>query len=320
MNFSFPNGFYWSQKKLIKFEKFAGIVAAVLTPFNSNGSLKLNIVQDYADDLESQGIKGIFVTGTAGESQSLTVNERKMILEAWMQTKQVKGKKLFVMAHIGGNCQPDTAELAKNAEKVGADSIVLMPPYFFKPKNEEQVIDWIESIAKEIPTMPIFYYHIPSFTGVNISPQKMVDLIKPRVPSFVGIKFTNTDMFQLGLCANRGMNMLVGGDEYIYSALSAGAHGAIGLTFSLMGNLHVRILNAFNNDKFDDAAEFQRRSREAILMLVDLPGETIAKTKYLVKKARGLDLGTPRIPIPCLSDEDKNIIDKHYKKLMEYLK
>lgn len=109
------------------YERLEGMVAATFTPMNENGDVNLSIIDKYADWVASTPIKGVFVCGTTGEFSSLTIEERKSILEKWVIAAR---KRFKVIAHVGSNCQRDAMELAYHAEQVGADAIASIAPSF----------------------------------------------------------------------------------------------------------------------------------------------------------------------------------------------
>ena len=94
------------------YEKLEGMVAATFTPLDENGDVNLSVIDKYADWIASTPIKGVFVCGTTGEFSSLTIDERKLILEKWLVSAR---KRFKVIAHVGSNCQRSAMELARHA-------------------------------------------------------------------------------------------------------------------------------------------------------------------------------------------------------------
>ena len=96
--------------------KLSGLIPAVFTPFDKTGAINFSQIQPYADKLIAEGAYGVFVCGSTGECTSMTVAERKSVLEAW--TKAVAGR-ILIIAHVGGTCQADCIELARHAAGLG---------------------------------------------------------------------------------------------------------------------------------------------------------------------------------------------------------
>merc|ERR1719242_119554 len=108
-----------------------GLCAAVYSPFNKQKQIKLDAIEQQAAYLNKTGVKSVFVAGTTGESTSLTMNEKKQIIKAWMN---VAPKYRFtVIFHVGTNCIKDSCDLAMYGESIGVDAVALMPPSYFKP-------------------------------------------------------------------------------------------------------------------------------------------------------------------------------------------
>lgn len=105
-------------------EKIKGLVAATVTPMKANGEVNLPALDSYVKHLEKQGLAGVFVNGTTGEGLLMTSDERKAVAEAWMAYKD----KFKVMVHVGGTSYAAAVDLARHAEKIGADAISAMGP------------------------------------------------------------------------------------------------------------------------------------------------------------------------------------------------
>ena len=161
---------YGDKDTLPGFKPYEGIMTASLTAMSKDGmTVDLSQVEKYANDLVEQRVTGVFVNGTSGQSVSLTIEERKQILEAWMNTKAVKSGKLTIIPHIGSNSMLETLELTDHAVSLGVFAIGVMPPSYFKPGNAKQAAELCIHVAQRHPTVPVYYYHIPSMTGVNVS-------------------------------------------------------------------------------------------------------------------------------------------------------
>lgn len=110
-----------------------------------NISTTENDIKQYASDLILQGVSGVFVNGTTGESVSLSVEERKYIAEAWCNTIEVASEKLDVIVQVGANSIYDTIELAKHSEELirngKCKAIAIKPPQFFIIKNEREMVE-----------------------------------------------------------------------------------------------------------------------------------------------------------------------------------
>ncbi|GFO31405.1 N-acetylneuraminate lyase [Plakobranchus ocellatus] len=149
-----------------KFSSFVveGAIAAPATALKENGDIDTEKVDDYVDFLTRHEIDGVFILGTLGEGMSLTVDERKQVAEAWVRYGQ--GRLSTVIVHVGTNNIRDSIELAKHAEQIKASAIACVCPSYYKPADEETVVDYMEQVAAAAPNTPFYYYCINFVTGV----------------------------------------------------------------------------------------------------------------------------------------------------------
>jgi N-acetylneuraminate lyase len=260
------------------------------------------VIRSYADWLCQNGVNSVFVNGTTGESLSLTVGERQSALEAWL--KESAGR-LTVIAHVGCESIRDTCELAQHAQRRGADAIAVMPTTFFRPSSLEHLIRYLSVVAEAAPSLPLFYYHIPSMTGVNFNMEEFLDAVGSRLPTLRGIKYTSLDLHQLGRCVvhSRGKySMLYGCDQQLLGALVLGCTSAVGSTYNYMGKLNNRLLAAVCRSDMETARLEQRRSQAVITLLEKYGGHAGVAKEFM--RLCGVDLGPPRLPLlPLLPDQ-----------------
>lgn len=133
-------------------------------PFRER-TINYDAIDEYARILKQNNIKGVLLNGPIGEGTALTTEERKRIVERWL--KQTQKLQLTCMAQIGGACIADVFEMAKHAEEHGVDAVVVLPDLFFKPICEEDLVQYLKSVAQHCPTRPLLYCHIPMHTGVQ---------------------------------------------------------------------------------------------------------------------------------------------------------
>ena len=245
--------------------KLKGLIAAVHTPMHDDFTVNYDRVPAQAEHLAKDGVSGAFVTGTTGESHSLTTEERLKMFEAWGRSAHRNGLKFI--AHVGHNNLPDAQALVRSARDSGADAISAMAPNFFKPPDAQSLCDWFVKVTKPAPELPFYFYDIPSMTGVMVETDAFLDIAKERLPGFVGVKFTNQDYDLLQRCmANTSVkaDMLFGTDERLIEGLGFGCVGAVGSTYNFASPLYLRIIDAFNRGDMESANEDQARSLQMI--------------------------------------------------------
>nr|KAF6291214.1 N-acetylneuraminate pyruvate lyase [Myotis myotis] len=237
-----------------------GLVAATITPMTEHGEINLSVIGQYVDYLvEKQGVKNIFVNGTTGEGLSLSISERRRVAEEWV----TKGRNKLdqVVIHVGALSLKESQELAKHAAEIGADGIAVIAPFFLKPQNKDDLTAFLKEVAAAAPALPFYYYHIPALTGVKIRAEELLDGIQEKIPTFQGLKFSDTDLLDFGQCVDqnrqRQFAFLFGVDEQLLSALVMGATGAVGSTYNYLGKKTNQMLEAYERKDFSSALNYQ---------------------------------------------------------------
>ncbi|RYE21663.1 MAG: N-acetylneuraminate lyase, partial [Sphingobacteriales bacterium] len=160
-------------------------------------------------------------------------------------------------------------------------------------------------IASAAPSLPFYYYHIPTLTGVAMDMVSFLELAEEAIPNFTGIKYTASTLHEYQACVNYKdgkFDMLFGFDELLLPALSVGAKGAIGSTYTFAAPLYLRIIKLFNDGKAAEAAGMQLHSVNMVRCLVKFP--PIPAQRSIMRRL-GLELGSCRLPLQPLSTEQE---------------
>lgn len=272
-----------------------GLIAAPMTAFNANGSTNLNAIPAYAKFLQSDGVAGVFVNGTTGEGFSLIVEERTAIAEEWVKAATNDFK---VIIHVSHTSPVESQEMAAHAERIGAYGIGEMAPIFFKPGSVEQLTDCCAATAATAPSLPYYYYHMPSMSGTGFP---MLDFLKSadtKIPNLAGIKYTYEDLFDFEMCRefkDGKYDILHGRDETLLCALALGCRGAVGSTYNIMAPLYLQLIEAFDAGDLAESRRLQRIAMHVIRVLVGT-GNFFAAMKAVLEM-QGLEMGAVRSPL-----------------------
>jgi N-acetylneuraminate lyase len=272
-----------------------GLVAATFTPFLPDGSLNTPLIGPYARQLGRQGVRGVFVCGTTGESLSLTTAERMTVVEEWLR---VADKKLPVLVHVGDNCLKNARTLAAHAAEIRAAAISAIAPTFFRPRDTADLVEWCAAIASAAPQLPFYYYHLPSFTGVNIPVVEFLEKAA-RISNLAGVKFTHEDLDDFTACVNFAggrYEIMFGRDELLLEALSRGGYGAIGSTYNYAAPLYAGIISAHEAGDNSSARGLQDEAVRMINLCSNAGVTHLAAAKALMP-FEGLDCGAVRLPL-----------------------
>jgi len=161
---------------------FTGAGVAIVTPFNEDGSVNFEKFAEHIEFQIANGTDAIIVCGTTGEASTLTHEEHLECIKFCVE--QVKGR-IPVVAGTGSNCTQTAIYLSQEAEKYGADGLLLVSPYYNKA-TQKGLKEHFTLIANSVK-IPVILYNIPGRTGVTIQPQTVVDLCT-EVENIVGVK------------------------------------------------------------------------------------------------------------------------------------
>ena len=224
------------------------VITAMVTPFNDKREVDYEKVEELANYLVNNGSDAILVTGTTGESPTLTFDEELEILSSAKRAVLNKGK---VIMGTGSNSTETAVMTAKRAEKEGADAILTVVPYYNKP-SQAGMIEHFSAVA-QATELPVILYNIPSRTGVNMSVETVKTLAR-KFPNIVALKqsFGDLDVItELKLSCPNDFAIYSGDDSLTLPMLSVGAHGVISVASHIFG---VEIKSMIRNFKTGDAA------------------------------------------------------------------
>jgi N-acetylneuraminate lyase len=280
-----------------------GLVAATHTPFRTDGSMDLAVVDRQAEHLKAGGVGYVFVGGTTGESASLTVEERRLLTQRWSEV--VQGTGLGLVVHVGANCIADSRALAAHAESVGAVAISALAPSYFKPRSLDVLIACCAEVASAAPATPFYYYDIPVLTGVSFPMVDFLEKAPEKIPTLAGLKFTNPDLMAYQFCLRSGggrWDLPFGVDEHFLGALAMGARGAVGSGFNFAAPIYRRLLAAFGRGDLEAARVEQFRGAQLVQLLVRYGYMGGAKA---VMEMLGVPVGPARLPNTSLDAAQK---------------
>ncbi|MEX6687455.1 dihydrodipicolinate synthase family protein [Danxiaibacter flavus] len=295
-------------------EHLEGLIAAPFTPMHSDGSINPELIPAYYRFLKANGNTGAFICGSTGEGVSLTLEEKKIIANAWADC--AKGDAAFkVITLVGGTCIADAIVLTKHAREIGLDAVAFTAPFYFRPANVQMLAASCIAVAGAAPDLPFYYYHIPVLTGVNFPMISLLEELDGQLPNLAGIKYTHEDFMDFLSCLNFRENkydMLWGRDENLLAALAVGAKGGVGSTFNYAAPLYHELIDAYNNGDMETARKKQQQSIDMIALLGKYGG--IATGKAYMKLV-GLDCGQFRLPVKNLTDEQFTLFKKDAEAL-----
>ncbi|RXH54363.1 dihydrodipicolinate synthase family protein [Granulicella sibirica] len=232
-----------------------GVMPAMTTAFKSDLSLDHQAIAKRAKWMIDSGCTGLILLGSLGEATALTQDEKRTVLEIG---RDAVGPNVPVVSAISGLATADTVNLAKMAEKAGADGLMVLPPYVYKG-------DWREMKAHiaaifRATDLPCMLYNNPIAYGTDFTPQQIVELANEH-PNFMAVKESSTDVRRVTsiqtLLGNR-LALFVGVDDAIVEAIAAGATGWVAGLVNAFPEESVRVFNLAMEGNFNEAFALYR--------------------------------------------------------------
>jgi N-acetylneuraminate lyase len=275
-----------------------GLLAATFAPFANDGSLDVSTVGPMVDHLIADGVGGLFISGTTGEGESLTMGERRDVATAYVDAAAGRTR---VIVQVGRQSLHEARDLAQHAASVGADAVSAGSPAFFKPRDEETLAASMAVIAAGSPTLPFYYYHIPGLSGAPTDMTAFLRAAESCIPNLRGIKFSEVNVEGFEACvSDPRYDVLWGVDEMLLTGLDHGARGAIGSTYNFAAPLYRRIIEAWKSGDQSTAQTEQARALEMVKVITSRDAIPALKATM---KIIGFDCGGTRLPNLALDDE-----------------
>ncbi|MGW4951822.1 4-hydroxy-tetrahydrodipicolinate synthase [Streptomyces parvulus] len=287
---------------------FGRALCAMVTPFTGSGALDLDGAQRLAERLVAAGCDGLVLSGTTGESPTTTDAEKSALVAA---VREAVGGRAALVAGVGTADTRHTVELARAAERAGADGLLVVAPYYSRPPQ-----DALEAHFREVADacgLPLALYDIPGRTGTRIEPDTLVRLAgHPRI---VAVKDCSYDLLGTQkVLARTGLAYYAGCDEQILALYALGATGYVSTVANVVPGLFRAVLDAFDAGGTREAARLQRRALALIepVMAAGLPGTVTTKA---LLGALGLPSGPVRAPLRPADRETTEGLLTAYREL-----
>lgn len=286
--------------------KFKGIMPALVTPLNEdNRTVNVKVAEDIIEYHLGQGADGFYVLGGTGEGLVIDREQREILCEA--SIKCVNGRKPVII-HIAAMNLNEAIELAKHAERSGADAIAAVPPCFFYYDNDD-LYNYYKKLASAVNIPLIIYYHPGA--QKTMSPELITKIFE--VDNVTGVKWSSGDLFsmmKLKDMTHGDMNIINGPDELLCMGLVAGADAGIGSTYNSMLPRFINIYNAVQKGDIATASRIQMETNRIIDLMLKF--EVIPAVKYSMELL-GFPVGNATFPMRHLNDAQK----AEYRELLD---
>ena len=288
-----------------------GVYTALVTPFTRDGAIDWNAFDKLLQVQVSAEVAGVVISGTTGESPTLTVDEK---ISLFRRARAVLPRSIQVMAGTGGNCTTQSIELSRLAQDAGVDSLLIVTPPYNKPSRSGLMAHY-EAIAKAVK-IPLCLYHVPGRTGQRLSAEDLAFLC--QIPEITAVKEASGDLSLFSKALDLSDAQYLSGDDFTFlPSLSVGGKGVI----SVVTNIFPRAFVLLQKYQATQRAEDARRIHQALFAFTELlfvessPSPTKAVLAHL-----GLIENSLRLPMVGVLPETSKKLQEAYQSTAQRLK
>lgn len=287
---------------------FTGAGVAIVTPFKEDGSVNYSALEKLLEFHIENGTDSIVICGTTGESATLTVKEHSEVIKFTVDTVN---HRIPVIAGTGSNETAYAVELSNDAEKAGADALLIVTPYYNKT-SQRGLVKHYNFIADRVST-PIIIYNVPSRTGVNVLPETYAQLCEHK--NIVATKEASGNISQIAktadLCGDK-LDIYSGNDDQIVPIMSLGGKGVISVLSNICPKIAHDIPALYLEGKCKESAQLQLDYLELCnAMFMDVNPIPVK----VAMRMMGFDVGPLRMPLCDMDDEHtdklRNVLKKY---------
>ena len=266
------------------------LITAMITPFDEQGEVDYGEARRLAVALVDSGSDGLVVTGTTGETPTLSQEEK---LRLYAETKSAVGDRAAIIAGATTYNTAQSIEASRDAENAGVDAILMTVPSYNKPP-QEGLYQHFRTIAESV-NLPCMLYNVPSRTSTNMTLETTVRL--SHVDNIIGVKEASSDLIQITKIirdTDDDFRVWSGNDDETFPIMCAGGFGVVSVLSHLVGNQIKAMMGLILEGKIESAAAEHLRLLDIfkIMFVVSNP----IPVKYSVGRA-GFNVGKPRLPL-----------------------
>lgn len=276
-----------------------GIFPALVTPFDKSGKVELGVLADILEHQIKAGVKGFVPMGTTGEYYALTNEERRLVMNT---VREVVGDRGTLITGANGACTREVIEQIKQAQDCGYNNILLAPPYYSLPTQEE-LIGHYEAVLEAVPDINVVLYNYPVRTNVEVG-FSVLEALQDH-PRVVAIKESSGDLLraiEIGEKYKGKIQLSCGSDDQALDFFLWGASSWISAPANCFTE---KVCDFYNKVSSGDVTGAQSVMRDLFpVMALMESGKFIQKVKYGCELA-GFDVGPGRMPLQPLTQEEK---------------
>jgi 4-hydroxy-tetrahydrodipicolinate synthase len=271
------------------------VLTAVVTPFGADGAVDIEAFRRLARHLVENGSDGLVVTGTTGESPTLTDDER---FELYAAAVDEIGDRATVVAGTGTYSTAHSVHLTERAHDLGVDAFLVVTPYYNKPP-QAGIVEHFRAIA-HATDRPLIAYNIPVRVVVNIEPETFEELAE--IPNVTAVKQAYDDLDHARRIVELGFDLYAGDDALVLPFLELGGVGVVSVLAHVVGPQLKRMTVAYGEGSVDEARELDHELGPAYELL------RVAVNPIAIKAALNLlghEVGGHRLPLVEATEDER---------------
>jgi 4-hydroxy-tetrahydrodipicolinate synthase len=292
-----------------------GIIVPLVTPLSGNNRIDMEGLNNLIEHVIQGGVHGIFILGTTGEAQSLSMKQREEMIK---ETSRILRNRLPLLVGISDTSIRDSAALAQKAYEAGAYAVVATPPYYFSTEQSE-LIEYFENLLSLLP-LPLFLYNMPVHTKVVFDPRTIKRIAQNE--KVIGFKDSSANgaYLQTVMYVMRekpDFMIFVGPEEMTAEMVLMGANGGVNGGANLFPELYVELYNAA---KFHDIEKVRNLQQKVMRISTGI----YSKSKYASSYLKGLKCALsiagicndfPAMPFSHFNEEYRKEIEKEMTEI-----
>lgn len=287
--------------------KFSGVNLAITTPFDAQGRIDYARFESLLERYIAAGVQGFVLSSGTGMHVYLSKDESKELVA--FGSKVINGR-ARVIAQTSALLAEEVVERTRHAKDCGADGVMVLPPFFEGPTDDQGIIDFYSTVSEA--GLPIIGYNVPQAVGVEVTPSLFKQL--SEIPNFVSVKDSSGDLAAQASLVRTGLPTMNGADPLVPYALFAGAAGLIWGGANMAPKTCVALVNSAADRKWDEVQEIWK-SLAPVMSLI-WQGDYV-QSVYAGAEIMGYGAGNPRRPLARLAEEKLGALHEALAPLVE---
>ncbi|HJD28032.1 MAG TPA: 4-hydroxy-tetrahydrodipicolinate synthase [Candidatus Blautia avicola] len=283
---------------------FKGAGVAIVTPMKENGDVNFEKLGEILEEQIAEGTDAVIICGTTGESSTLSHEEH---METIRYTIDKVNKRIPVVAGTGSNCTETAIMMSQEAERMGADGLLLVSPYYNKA-TQKGLIAHYTAIANSVK-LPIILYNIAGRTGINIEPKTLLYLAE-NVENIVAVKEASGNISQIAdiaaMCKGK-LDIYSGNDDQITPIMALGGIGVISVLSNIAPRYTHDLAMSYLNGDVQKSCEMQLKALPLVRALFCEVNPIPVKAAM---NLMGKEVGPLRMPLTEMEEEHKETLKK----------